>query len=189
MIKKLFILILLLTFSFRIWQSSGCQQFLSYTFLPIAVTIRVEEQVSNDKNIPRNVSRVFHNKISEGLYEMSKSYAKIFNPRLLLSILGPLGFFILIASILKIKNTKNRYYFAHLLISTTLPLLSLAQLNGKFSLYILAASFYSFCIWGIDFFTKSKIKQALFILLALLSFFYFSYNWQMPEICNEIFFN
>jgi hypothetical protein len=190
MIKKAFIILIILTYSFRFWQSTGCLQQIGHTFLPLSIKIRVEEQVGIDKDIPRNASRFFHNKVSEGFFEISKTYFNVFDSRLLLEILGPLGLVLLVIGLLEVRNKKNnKLYLSHLMILLIIPFILMLKINTKTSFNILFASLYSFSFWGLGFFSKSILKKIIFIILVAITFFYFSFNWQMSQLCNEIFFN
>jgi len=90
-LKKLFAIIVIFIFAFRIWQSTGCKDFISLSFDPKIVKISVEEQVSLDQGLSRQTARFFHNKASVGFFELAKFYSKLLEPRLILEVLGPIG--------------------------------------------------------------------------------------------------
>ena len=187
--SKIFAVILVLIFAFRIWQATGCENFKSFRFNPLSIKINVEEQTSIDVGINRNISRFFHNKISTGFYELTKSYVKIFNPRLLFEILGPIGSVLVILGVANIFKDKVILRLGHFFIVISALLFAILWLNPRVSFYLTAASLFSFTFWGISQVTKTKITGILFIFLVFITFWYFIFSWQMLTVCNQIFFN
>ena len=188
-IKIFFIIILVSLFVFRIWQTTGCKKFLSFYFNPLSIKVSVESNVNTDLGMDRNISRFFHNKATVGIFEFSKSFASTFQPRVLLEFLGPAGLILAIAAFLEVFKQKKylrKFHFAVILIAS---FIAISTLNSKVSFFLLAISWYSFSLWGIDFFTKTKTAKIAFIILAVISFWYFIFDWQINTICNEIFFN
>lgn len=184
--KTIILLIIVISlFAFRIWQTTGCRQFAGFYFNPISIKINVEEQTGLDGN--KTLARVFHNKITSGVWELSKAYTGTFESRRLLSILGPLGLILVIAS--AFGMTKVRKLLTHLAIVLASQLILLLSVPPKISYYISALAWYSFAIWGVGILTKTTTRRVVFIALALATFWYFSFDWQMPAICHEIFFN
>lgn len=184
----IFSLILLIVFSFRIWQTTGCKNFTSYFFNPIAIKIAVESQMLDDGNLPKNLSRFFHNKISVGTSEILKSYAETIDIRFLISFLGPLGIFLIISAIYQIIKSRKQFdklWLAPFLISFIL----LLPIDPKIAFYITALSWYLLTIRGISEFTRSNILKIAFIIFTVTTFWYFSFDWKMPFVCKEIFFN
>ena len=184
----IFALILLFVFSFRIWQTTGCKKFTSYFFNPIAVKIAVESQMLDDGNLPKNLSRFFHNKISIGASEILKSYAITIDIKFLISFLGPLGIFLIlpaISQVIKSRKFYDKFWLSPFLISFILIL----PANPKISFYVTAISWYLLTFIGIGTFARSNKLKILFIFLSLATFWYFSFDWKMPLVCKEIFFN
>ena len=187
--SKIFAVILVLIFAFRIWQATGCENFKSFQFNPLAIKINVEEQTSIDVGINRNISRFFHNKISTGFYEFAKSYVSIFNPRILSEILGPVGLILLILAAVDIFRERKILMFSHLFIVMSVLLLAILWPNPKILFYMIAVSLFSFTFWGINHATKAKTAGILFFFLVIITFWYFIFDWQMSRVCNQIFFN
>ena len=187
--KILIVIFLIFIYLFRIWQTTGCRQFRGFYFNPLSIKINVESQIGTDININRNVSRFFHNKISAGIHEIVKSYALTLEPRLLLEILGPVGISLVAISIFCVFKNKAMLKFTHLLIVLATSFILILPVPPKTPFYLNAVAWYSFSFWGIGFFLKKGIFQILFITLLMMTFWYFSFSWQIPAICNEIFFN
>jgi len=186
--KKVLLILVIALYAFRIWQSTGCKNYLHDKFSTQNVKITVEEQVGIDKGINRQFSRFFHNKLSSGFFEVAKTFAKPFEPKALIGIFGPLGIVLTLYALMGItkKAPLIRFHFA---LVTIVIFLSTFVSNSKMAFYIVALSLYTFSLWGINPFVKKRIAQVLFLSLFILSLWYFSFNWQMTGICNEIFFN
>ena len=187
--SKIFAVILVLIFAFRIWQSSGCRQFLGFHFNPLSIKITVESQTALDTQINRSIARFFHNKVSVGLFEFTKSYVSVFSPRFFLEILGPVGLILFILGITNIFRKKVLLGFMHLLIVMLIPLIVILWSNPRISFYILAISLFSLTFWGISQAAKTKSTRVLFLFLFFITFWYLLFSWQMPRVCNQIFFN
>ena len=186
--KFIFILALVALFSFRIWQTTGCKQFKGFLLNPIDIKIAVESQVLEDRNLQRPISRFFHNKISTGIFEVAKFYAATIDTRFLISFLGPIGLLSVIIAVVKVvksSKTRDKLWLSPFLIS----LILISSANPKSSFYLIAIAWYLLSTQGISFFTKSNILKIIFTLLVPVTFWYFSFDWQMNSICNEIFFN
>ena len=188
-IKILFIIVLFSLFSFRGWQTTGCKKFLSFYFNPLSIKVSVETNVNTDLGVDRNISRLFHNKVTVGIFELSKSFASTFQPRFLGEFLGPVGLILVVTAFLEVF--KKRKYLAkfHFILILIASFIAIFTLSSKASFFLLVISWYSFSIWGIDLFLKTKLAKIVFILLVIMSFWYFIFGWQMNSICNEIFFN
>lgn len=187
-ISLIFITVLVAVFSFRLWQTTGCKQFFSFYFNPDSIKIAVESQILEDRSLKRPVSRFFHNKISTGIFEIAKSYSATIDVRFLIAFLGPLGLLLVIiavAKVVKSPKTRDKLWLLPFLISLILT----SSANPKNSFYLTAISWYFLSFQGVSFFTKSNILKIIFILLIPATLLYFSFNWQMSSICNEIFFN
>lgn len=188
-IKIFFIIVLVSLFSFRIWQTTGCKKFLSFYFNPLSIKVSVETNVNTDLGVDRNISRFFHNKATVGIFEFSKSLALTFRLRLLVEFLGPLGLILAIFALLAVFREKKYLVKFHFILILIVSFIATFILSPKSSFFLLAISWYSFSLWGIELFIKSRLTKTVFILLAILSFWYFLFSWQMNSICNEIFFN
>lgn len=188
-IKLAAVALLVFTLSFRIWQTTGCRQFESHYFNPISIKINVESQVGVDVGVNRNIARFFHNKATTGIFEMTKSYISTLEPRFLLEILGPLGAMLVLVSAtlaLKKRQILTLVHLASLLAASSLLIL---PKYSKESFYLVALLWYGFSFWGIRYLMETRIKITLFIILVPLTLWYFTFSWQMPMICHEIFFN
>ncbi len=188
-IKLVLILLIVSVYAFRMWQTTGCKQFIDYSFIPLSVKINVESQTATDTDIERTVARFFHNKASAGLYEFGKSYLSTFTPKLLFETVGPVGVVLLILGIVEITRKKRFWSLVHFLTFLAVPLYAIIASSSKLEFYLLALSRYTFSLWGIGRLAKSA--QSIFILVALsyLTIWYFIFNWQLKSVCNNIFFN
>ena len=173
---------------FRIWQTTGCKQFKNFRFDPHAIVIGVEKSVLVDEGVNRNTSRLFHNKISVGTYEILSSFITTFNPSLLLQIIGPVGIIIAIFSL------QTLFYQKRFLLSVSLSMIFVSAvltvfiLTPKISLYLLSVSWYVYILLSTPFFLRNKLLFFILIFLSIQTFWYFTFNWQMNGFCNEIFF-
>lgn len=187
-IKIIALLTLVCLFSFRMWQTIGCRQFRSFRFIPLSVIIGVQAGVSSDKDVSRSVSRFFHNKLSVGTYEVLSSFAATFNPNFLLSLFGPVGIVIAILNLQTLTNSKRKLQIATFAAIVASSILVMFILNPKTSFYLLAISWYLFILLGSLAFVKNKLLLAILIFLAIFTFWYFIFSWQLTAFCNEIFF-
>ncbi|MBI2599054.1 hypothetical protein HYW40_02455 [Candidatus Curtissbacteria bacterium] len=185
-IKKITAFLLITVFLFRLWQTTGCQHFRGFYFNPLAIKINVESQ--RDLDSQRLVARIFHNKVIVAPIEISKSFAKVIDPQVLLDLLGPAGLVFLILALAQITKTRNRFGFTHLTVVLIAVFFSLTVVSPQTSFFAVALSLYSFSLWGIKF-KVSKYLSLLLIVLIFLNLWYFAINWQMPALCDEIFFN
>lgn len=180
---------LVIIFAFRLWQTTGCLEFVNYSFKPISVKLNVESQISVDGELDRNIARIFHNKISVTFYEIGKTYSRNFGPKELAQILGPIGLVSVIVAIaynVKKRNLKVISASVLVLISATLRIL---PFDSKLSFYIWALTLYLFAFFSVDFWAKNNIRKVLFLFLVFFSLWDFIFSWQMETICHEIFFN
>lgn len=183
----LVVLILFFLFSFRLWQTTGCRQFRSFWLNPQAVIIKVEEDVGTDRGIDRNISRFFHNKYQSMFVLTTGSITSIFAARLLLDLLGPLGLAAFVISVAQVIKTKNLPGLIHLTLIFLAAMFAIFNSQAKLTFYLYSIALYSFSL------RSSKILAKLPILLilafAVVSFWYFSFSWQLEAFCHEIFFN
>lgn len=186
--NSIFILVAITVFGFRLWQQTGCTRFQDFRFHPISIKISAEEGVNIDNFKNKNISRIFHNKLTVGIFELSKSYSALFNPIFLIESLSPLGFVLLLISLSKLKREKSKFYKLHAATVFTVPALSLI-FKPPFGFYMPFLSFSTFSFWSINYFKKDQKLILLFFLIAAVSIWYFFLTWRMPAICNEIHFN
>lgn len=175
-------------YSFRIWQSSGCLNINNFRINPLTVKIAIESQRLTDDKPNSFSSKFFHNKLTTGIFENSKNYISIFNPVLIISIIGPLGFFLLLTILINFKKITNNFFYIHLAFVCISSVL-LVLISPKIGFYNFAVSLYTFTFWSLKFISNRNILLLIAIILALISFWYYSLDWQMKLICNEIFFN
>ena len=107
----------------------------------------------------------------------------------MLEILGPLGLVLVFTAIMKISRQNGKFAIIHLAIIPIAALIIIAPFQHNLSFFIFALALYSFSLWGLDHFLKSVRLTVLLMALLIMTFWYFSFSWQMPTICNEIFFN
>lgn len=178
-----------LLFTFRLWQTTGCRHFLGFYFNPLSIKINVEEQRGLDNGSNQQFSKFFHNKVSAAVYEISKSYSQTIDPRFLLEILGPVGLVLALISASKVIKKPKSIYTLSLLSVLTASLLFILPIDPKKTFYIVAFTWFGFSLISATSLSKSKLSILLFVVLLLASFWYFALSWQMPRVCNEIFFN
>ena len=182
----LVLVILVALFSFRIWQTTGCRQFKSFYLNPQSVTIKVEEDVGTDRGIDRNISRFFHNKLQTVVIIASHSVSSTIDARMLLEILGPLGLISIIISLYVVIKHKNLIGIFHLIAVLIASAWVIVSTNSKQSFYVYSFGLYSFCFWSAKVLAKKSISV---IILAILTFLFFTLSWQLNSFCHEIFFN
>ena len=178
--------ILISLFSFRLWQTTGCLQFKSFYLNPESIKIRVEEDVNSDKGVNRNVSRFFHNKLQTAVILASHSVASTIDARMLLEILGPLGLISIIISLYVVIKHKNLIGISHLIAVLIASAWAIISTNSKQSFYVYSFGLYSFCFWSAKVLAKKSISV---IILAILTFWFFTLSWQLNSFCHDIFFN
>ena len=180
------VVILLGLFSFRLWQTTGCLQFKSFYLNPESIKIRVEEDVNSDRGVNRNVSRFFHNKLQTAVILASHSVASTIDARMLLEILGPLGLISIIISLYVVIKHKNLIGISHLIAVLIASAWAVISTNSKQSFYVYSFGLYSFCFWSAKVLAKKSISV---IILAVLTFWFFTLSWQLNSFCHDIFFN
>ncbi|MDO8487453.1 MAG: hypothetical protein Q7S45_04115 [Candidatus Curtissbacteria bacterium] len=163
--------------------------FNGFYFNPLSVKINVESQTGLDPSGQKVISKIFHNKIVTFPFEASKSFAKTIDPGFLLEVLGPAGFLLLILSPVEIFRRKRKLGFIHLTVVLAVLIFSLRPISPKIAFWAVSISFYTLSLWGIGAVVKNKYISFFFIVLIFYSLWYFAINWQMPALCNEIFFN
>lgn len=164
--------------------------FNGFYFNPLSVKINVESQISLDPPSQKAISKIFHNKIVTFPFEVLKSFAKTIDPGFLLGILGPAGFLLLILAPFEIfRGKKRKLGTIHLTLVLAALIFSLGPISPKIAFWVISLSLYTFSFWGISAAVKNKYVSFLFVVLIFYSLWYFAINWQMPTLCNEIFFN
>lgn len=186
---KIFILsTLILIFSFRIWQTTGCLSFNSFHINPLTVKIAIESQRLTDDKPNDLTSKFFHNKITTGIFENSKNLSTVFNPVLLISILSPIGIFLFIFIFANFKKFNRLLFYLHIAYILTSSVL-LTLINPKIAMYNFALSLYTFTFWSAKLTSGRITPIIIFTILIIVSILYYSLDWQMKSICNEVFFN
>lgn len=102
--------------------------------------------------------------------------------------MGPVGIFLIIIILVnfnKIKSPLIYLHMAYIFISSIL----LTIINPKIGMYNFAFSLYSLVFWPVKLINKRTNLKMAFLILIVVSFLYYSLDWQMKPICNEIFFN
>lgn len=186
--KVLLILALTLLYGFRVWQMTGCQSFNSFRINPLTVKIAVESQRLIDTQSDAITPRIYHNKITTGIFENAKNFLAIFNLNLLIAILGPAGLFATIYLLANIKKGKNPLIWLHV-VYIFLSSLALTIFDPKVGFYNFALSLYTFSFWLVFLPVKKTYVKIFLLILIIISFWYYSLDWQMKTICNEIFFS
>lgn len=181
------ILILLFLFSFRLWQSSGCRQFKSFYLNPQLVTLKVEEDVGTDRGVDRNISRFFHNKYQTRFVLSVGSLTSMLDARLMIDVLGPLGVLAFAVSAYTTIKTKRIIGISHLFVIFLVIMFATFTAHAKQSFYLWAVAIASFSFWSTR--TLAKLPVMLILLLAVATFWYFSFSWQLESFCHDIFFN
>lgn len=176
-------------FTFRIWQTTGCRQFLDRSFTTSIIKARVEEQVNIDSALNRNLSRLFHNKLTVGFMVILERLASEFEPRYLLEVLSPAGFVLLILATSRLISKRETLVTAHFASVLLTSLLPISQFQPKIGFLFESFTRMLFCLWGLKYFSQRWYFAMVFILLVVVSFWYYSFSWQLKTFCNEIFFN
>lgn len=187
-ITLLLIIIVGALYIFRIWQTTGCKQFLSHKFEPISITISVESDTNLDHGTNKFLTRFFHNKISTGSYEISKSFAASLNSSYLLQILGPLGTILASIALYQVVTRKIKLGLLHVGVILLASFFSIVTSNAKIAFYIQSVSLLTFSLWGTSFFSKSKFRIIMFLFVLVMTFVFFLWTWQMNVICNNMLF-
>ncbi len=190
-IKKFFqitiILFVVFLTTFRIWQSTGCSGFISHKFKFSDVITTVESQRIYDPNPQSLEAKIFSNKFVVVPRIFLMSYLNYFEPRYLLSLIGPLGLSMLLVSIWVVIQKRIKAGFLHFF-AVIAGILFSVYLTSRFNNLIILLCLESFSIWSVRFFSKNKKRFSVFVILFIVSLWFFFINWQMPGVCNEMFF-
>lgn len=176
-------------FAFRIWQTTGCRHFAGFYFNPLTIVINVESQRSLDEDSKNSTPRFFHNKLTAGIFEYTKTYFSAFNPRFLLELLGPVGIVAVFFGVKNVVERRRTFGIFHLILILIASFIATLAISPKTAFFLIAFSWYSFTFQGIANFLTRKTYLAMFILLVPITLWYFFVSWQMPAICHDIFFN
>ena len=95
----------------------------------------------------------------------------------------------LVFAIANTLKNKRSWQIVHFFTILFLTFLITVGLSSKLSFYLLAASSASYSFLGINLFWKIKYSLLIFIFVTLLTFWYFSFSWQLTSVCAEIFFH
>lgn len=172
----------------RLWQSTGCVNYLPIKFDSQKIVISVETQRLYDENPNGLIPKAIHNKLTAAPYEFLLALARTLDPAYLLSLIGPLGIvsgLYSIYSIVKNRRKKATFFLFSLLLA---HLLSILYLNPKTAMLIIGFLWFLLSLWSISYFIKGKKRLLFFIVLWLYSIWFFFINWHLPQICNEIIF-
>lgn len=187
-IKLILVAILFAVFGFRLWQTTGCKSLNSFHLNLLTVKIRVEEQRNLDLDQNSLESKIINNKITVGIFERAKIIASVFSLNFLISILSPLGLYALIVTLLNINRKTNRLIFLNLAYVVMSAFL-LMFLNPVPAFYNFAFSLFTLSLWSVKFIKVNLMVLAVLAVLFIASLLFYSIDWQMPQICNAIFFN
>lgn len=172
---------------FRVWQSSGCKSFISHKFKTADVVTAVESQRLYDNDASSLEAKIFNNKFLSAPQVFLLAYLPYLEPKYLLSLVGPLGIMMFFTSIWVVLDKRIKKGFLHLLI-VLLTVIFSVYTNPKINNMFMLMSFQSFSFWSVPFFAKNKKRFTCFIIVFVISFLYLFVNWQLPNICSEIFF-
>ncbi len=175
-------------FAFRIWQSTGCASFRSFLFDTNSITAGVEASRQYENNPDSLVSKVLHNKFTVTPHEFFLNFSTLLDPRYLLYLIAPLGLIGAVVSVYCIvsQSIKSGLVFLAVL-SGALTYATLFN-GSKTDMLILCSLWFLLSFWSLSFFAKTKIRFLVLVLLWLYSIWFFFISWQLPLICNEIFF-
>ena len=172
----------------RIWQITGCVNYLPINFDLQKIVINVETQRLYDENPNGPVSKAVHNKLTAAPYEFLLALAITFNPAYLLSLIGPLGITSGLYSVFSITKNHSKKAYLFLISLSTAHILSILYLTPKTAMLTLGFLWFLLSLWSVDYFIKGKRRILLFTVLWLYSIWFFFINWELPQICNEIIF-
>lgn len=173
-------------FAARLWQTTGCVDFQSYVFNPIAITINVESQRKFDDD--HLSQKIFHNKVTATGQEAGHSYSKLLEPRYILQVVGPLGLLMLVSSVYKAVVANRKLIKIHLVLLLLSPLLVITYVHPKLALYLMFLALSTFSLWSMPIFVKNKSAMLIFALFWLGTLLFFALNWRMAAICSQMVF-
>ena len=185
--RVLLVILVITVFAFRLWQTTGCKKFTDFHFQPISVKADVESAINVDSG-GKIVPRFFHNKITYGLFDFSKTYFLTLQPSYLLELLGPVGLVLSVLAVPKAVYFKSKILLFNLFMILLFSLFLISSFNPKIAFYLLALSWYAFSINSLEKVTKKNLLIFILILIPV-TFLYYLYTWRMHLICNEILFN
>lgn len=176
-------------FVYRAWQSTGCTNYIPIRFQTQKVKLEVEQERQYDASANSSTARLFHNKVSSSSHQILLSLFSTLEPRYLLSLVGPLGvagvMFVLYYGI----SHNRKVTFIALTLFLVAHGLSVLYLNPKTAMLVLSFLWFSALASGSKGLSKTPRLVVTFALLWLYTLWFFTVNWQLGEICNEIFFN
>lgn len=172
---------------FRVWQSSGCKSFISHKFKTIDIVTAVESQRLYDNNASSLEAKIFNNKLLLAPQVFLLAYLQYFQPQYLLSLIGPLGVVMFFSGIWVVIEKRSKKGLFHLFV-VLLTIIFSVYINPKLNNLLVLASLESFSFWSVTLFAKNKARLAIFIALFIISLLFFFINWQLPNVCDGIFF-
>lgn len=187
--KVLLSMLLTFIFVFRIWQTTGCLSVFNFKFNPSSISTIVESQRLSDTNQSSLTSRIIHNKLTVAPSQLMLSLSSTLTPKFLIDLVGPLVLISALIAIYLIIKTQNKGGLAFLVTLACFQVATTLFINSKPAILILCALWFFLAFWSLDFYVKKTWMVTIFIFLWLYSFWFLFINWQMPQICNEIFFN
>lgn len=173
---------------FRIWQSTGCVSFRSFLFDNQRIITNVETSRQYESNPDGLISKTTHNKFTAAPYEFLLNLSALFDPRYLLDLIGPLALIAAVISVYSIitKGIKTGFVFLVLLLIAQARTTLFA--STKTDMLILCLLWFLLSFWSLNFFSKNSVRFLGFMILWFYSVWFFVISWQLPQICNEIFF-
>lgn len=180
--------LLVVLFAFRIWQSSGCLNFRSFVFDSRRITATVESSRQYETNPNGLLSRLEHNKLTVAPYEFGLNLSALLDPRYLLDLIGPAGLAAALIAIYSIVSQRRRAGLLFLAILLTAQILATLFTSSKTDMLILCVLWFLLGFWSLNFWSLTKKRLFVFLLLWLYSLWFFFISWQLPLLCNEILF-
>lgn len=188
MSKIIIVCLLISLFCFRAWQASGCASVRSFLFNNQRIITNVETSRQYENNPDGIVSKATHNKFTSAPYEFLLNLSALFDPRYLLELVSPVVFIGVLISIYSIVTKRKKVGFVFLAILILAQIRTTLFTISKTDMLILCLLWFLLSFWSLNFFAKSKKRFSVFVLLWLYSVWFFFISWQLPQICNEIFF-
>lgn len=176
--------LLLALYGVRFWQTTGCVAFRGHYFNPLAVVIRVETDRKLDDQPAEQ--KVFHNKITATISELTNSYTQVIDPRFIIQLIGPLGLVLFVWALYIVLAKRSRLQLIHLVSIFVVSALALTSFRPEIVFYLLFGFLTSFTFWSLKPIAKSKKQVAIFLLLLLFTLWFFAINWRMDLVCNQM---
>jgi len=175
-------------FCFRIWQSTDCVNFRSFTFDNRRITATVEAGRRYETNPDGLLSKLAHNKFTVAPYEFGLNLSALLDPKYLLDLIGPLGLAAALIAVYYIVSQRSKAGLIYLAVLTLVQILATLFTSSKTDMLILCVLWFLLGFWSLNFFVKTKARLIVFVVLWAYSLWLFFLTWQLPLICNEILF-